>query len=113
MVGWHHWLNGHELEEAPGIGDRQGSLASMGSQRLRHDWATELTDWPKHCYWWMDLIYGFKYWKKFSVVIVILFFTLFWFWTPGSPCLLMLMGVTGKHEIQKLFYTDNLELLYL
>ena len=21
MVGWHHWLNGHELEQAPGVGD--------------------------------------------------------------------------------------------
>ena len=27
MVGWHHQLNGHELEQAPGVGDRQGSLA--------------------------------------------------------------------------------------
>ena len=27
MVGWHHRLNGHELEKAPGVGDGQGSLA--------------------------------------------------------------------------------------
>ena len=27
MVGWHHWLNGHEFEQALGIGDGQGSLA--------------------------------------------------------------------------------------
>ena len=27
MVGWHHWLNGHESEQALGIGDGQGSLA--------------------------------------------------------------------------------------
>ena len=27
MVGWHHWLNGHEYEQAPGDGDGQGSLA--------------------------------------------------------------------------------------
>ena len=27
MVGWHHWLNGHEFEQALGDGDRQGSLA--------------------------------------------------------------------------------------
>ena len=26
MVGWHHWLNGHESEWAPGDGDGQGSL---------------------------------------------------------------------------------------
>ena len=27
MVGWHHRLDGHELEQAPGVGDGQGSLA--------------------------------------------------------------------------------------
>ena len=26
MVGWHHQLNGHELEQAPGDGKGQGSL---------------------------------------------------------------------------------------
>ena len=25
--GWHHWLKGHESEQAPGDGERQGSLA--------------------------------------------------------------------------------------
>ena len=27
MVGWHHWLDGHEFEQAPGVDDGQGSLA--------------------------------------------------------------------------------------
>ena len=27
MVGWHYRLDGHEFEEALGVGDRQGSLA--------------------------------------------------------------------------------------
>ena len=27
MVGWHHRLNGHEFEPAPGVGDGQGILA--------------------------------------------------------------------------------------
>ena len=26
MVGWHHWLNGHEIEQALGVGDGQGGL---------------------------------------------------------------------------------------
>ena len=26
MVGWHRRLNGHEFEQAPGVGDGQGSL---------------------------------------------------------------------------------------
>ena len=37
MVGWHHRINGHELEQT------QGSLAcwSMGLQRVGHNWAIE------------------------------------------------------------------------
>ena len=27
MVGWHHQLNGQEFEQAPGVGNGQGSLA--------------------------------------------------------------------------------------
>ena len=27
MVGWHHQLDGHEFEQASGIGDGQGSLS--------------------------------------------------------------------------------------
>ena len=45
-VGWHHWLNGHESDEqALGASDGTGKpdmLQSMGSQRVAHDWATEL-----------------------------------------------------------------------
>ena len=26
MVGWHNWRDGHEFEQALGVGDRQGSL---------------------------------------------------------------------------------------
>ena len=37
MVGWHQWLDGHEFEQALGVGDRQGVLQSMGLQRVRHD----------------------------------------------------------------------------
>ena len=37
MVGWHHRLHGHEFEQAPGVGDGQGSQASIGSQRVEPD----------------------------------------------------------------------------
>ena len=39
MVGWHHQLDGHEFEQALGVGDGQGSLACCspwGSQRVGH-----------------------------------------------------------------------------
>ena len=37
MAGWHHRLDGHEFELALGVGDWQGMLQSMESQRVRHD----------------------------------------------------------------------------
>ena len=32
MVGWHHWLNGHEFEEVPGYGEGQGNLMCCSLQ---------------------------------------------------------------------------------
>ena len=44
MVGWHHRFNGHEFEQALGVGDGQGSLVwcSPWGCKVGHDWATEL-----------------------------------------------------------------------
>ena len=36
MVGWHHWLDGHEFEQAPGVGDGQGSLACCSPCKESH-----------------------------------------------------------------------------
>ena len=43
MVGWCHWLNGHEFEQTPGDGEGQVSLVccSHWGHRVGHDWATE------------------------------------------------------------------------
>ena len=30
MVGWHHWLDGHEFEQAPGVAvDREAYCAAV------------------------------------------------------------------------------------
>ena len=45
MAGWHHRLDGPESVWTPGVGDGQGGpgmLRFMGSQRVGHDWVTEL-----------------------------------------------------------------------
>ena len=44
MVGWHHWLNGHEFGNSGSWcwTGRPGMLQFMGSQRVGHEWATEL-----------------------------------------------------------------------
>ena len=44
MVGWHHQLNAHEFEQAPGDGEGQGSLvccSPWGHKDVGHNWATE------------------------------------------------------------------------
>ena len=44
MVGWHHRLDGYEFEQSPGdVKDREAwyAVVTMGSQGIRHDWATE------------------------------------------------------------------------
>ena len=53
MVGWHHWLNGHEFEQMLADSDGQGSLACCGLlQRVGH----ELSDWTMNLHNWMQLI---------------------------------------------------------
>ena len=47
MVGWHHWLNGHEFEQAPGAGDRHGSLASCSPWGRKESDVTEGLNWTE------------------------------------------------------------------
>ena len=42
MAGWHHWLDGHEFEWTPGVGDGQGCLASCDSWGRKE---SDMTEW--------------------------------------------------------------------
>ena len=64
MIWWHHWLDGHEFEQALGVGDGQGSLACCGSWGCYKSAMTEQLNWPeliptersayyKHVAWWI------------------------------------------------------------
>ena len=45
MVGWHHWLDGHEFEQALGVHDGQGGLAALQSMGLHtRKWLTNWTE---------------------------------------------------------------------
>ena len=47
MVGWHHRLNGHEFEQAPGVGDGQGGLVCCKPWgRKESDVTKQLNDKP-------------------------------------------------------------------
>ena len=41
MVGWHHQLDGHEGEQALGVGDGQGSLLCCSTQCCKESDTTE------------------------------------------------------------------------
>ena len=41
MVGWHHWLNGHEFEQAPGDGEGQGSLVCCSPWGCKEIWLSD------------------------------------------------------------------------
>ena len=45
MVGWHHRLNGHKFEQAPGVGDGQGSPMCCSPRSLKELNATEWLNW--------------------------------------------------------------------
>ena len=47
MVGWHHLLNGHEFEQAPGVGERQGSLAWCSPWGHKESDTTEQMKWTE------------------------------------------------------------------
>ena len=45
MIGWHHWLSGHEFEQTPGDSDGQGSLACCSPWGRKELDTTEQLNW--------------------------------------------------------------------
>ena len=58
MVGWHHWLNGHECEQAWGDGDGQGSLVCCSPWGHKESDMTEQLNWisETHNHWYKQYI---------------------------------------------------------
>ena len=47
MVGWHHWLNGHEFQQALGVGDGQGGLVCCSPWGFKESDTTEQLKWTE------------------------------------------------------------------
>ena len=56
MVGWHHRLNGHEFEQALGVGDGQGGLVCYSPWSCKESHTTERWNWT-------ELIMGRGVWR--------------------------------------------------
>ena len=62
MVGWHHWLNGHEFEQTPGDSGEHRSLAGCSSCGCKESYRTEWLNWT-------ELKYDKKYLYDFSFTL--------------------------------------------
>ena len=68
MVGWHHRLNGHEFEQALGVGNGQGSLACCGPRITKS--RTRLSNWTElNC---PILCYPVSIWTSLPLIIHII-----------------------------------------
>ena len=87
MVGWHHWLCGHEFEQAQGDREGQGSLlcihGNAKSQTWLSNWRTTTTKWFSE-YLFTHMFsqrLAFKKWKLWSKIYV---HFLCWYTLPCS-----------------------------
>ena len=77
MIGWHHWLNGHEFEEIPGVGDGQGGLACCGSWGGRESDTTERLNWTEVMIIQDDIWDSFLNWMEGVCLLNIHFYSIF------------------------------------
>ena len=68
MVGWHHRLNGHEFEQAPGISDGQEGLVCCSPWGRKESGMTEQLNWT-------DLMLSYIFYLWWSTIFVYPFFS--------------------------------------
>ena len=96
MAGWHHWCNGHDFEQALGVGDGEGSLACCCPWCCKQSDTSERLDWTE---------------LNGSVVQLA-----FWMITTGwyvkgsftySPCNLKTMSLFATNEKESSFFPPS------
>ena len=60
MFGWHHQHNGHEFEQAPGVGYGQGSLTCCSPWVHKELDTTEWLNWTEQLFWKNTLAVSYK-----------------------------------------------------
>ena len=60
IVGWHHQLDGHDFEQAPGVSDGHRSLEL---QRVRHNWVDELNWTELNLYLFQIKVFSYYFWQ--------------------------------------------------
>ena len=95
---FHHWLNGHEFEQTPGIGDGQGSLTCCSPWGRKESDTTEQLTWTDlddlvdfilqfvnvmyHIDWFADTEKSLHPWDKSHLIMVYDFYGITDSWIP-------------------------------
>ena len=69
IVGWHHWLNGHEFEQTQGGGEGQGSLARCSS--WGHEESDTIRDWTTMTNSWFTMFQVCRKWFNYIYLLYI------------------------------------------
>ena len=108
MVGWHHWLNGHEFEQALGVGGGQGSLMYCSPWGCKESDMTEQLSTAQH-----SQSYGFFnshvwMWELDHKETWVWVSSRSWWWT-GKPGVLQSMGSqrAGHDWVTELNWTES------
>ena len=79
IVGWHHWLDGHESEQALGVGDGQGSLKCCSPWGCKGSDTTEHLNWtePNSCNFTLSDLFFCCLWSAVNLIQSIFYFKIF------------------------------------
>ena len=97
MAEWHHWLDGHESEWTPGVGDRQGDLVCCDSRGHKESDTTEQLNWTELN-------------PTANIILFFLIFKIFFLWFIlflKFKCLGQIVEESMKFINGKLFFLNN------
>ena len=86
-----------------------GVLQSMGSQRVRQDWVTEMSDWSQGCttfFFFCNFLFSSKGKKLMKIK------SSKWYWSPGISCLTRNSNTGNLHHVLILSFL-NCEIYFL
>ena len=109
MVGWHHWLNGHEFGWITEVGDGQGGLACCSSWGHKKSDTTERLNWSVCLMYWSGPMLG-----TYIFAIVISSYWIDSFIIMQYPSLLLPIVFVSKYFLSDIsFDTPALSSIYM
>ena len=101
IVGWHHWLDGHESEQTLGESEGQGAWCTA-AHRVAKSW-TRLRDWTKDRHYLFDPSITEKVKLKFPALLLN-FIKMLLYSAITFVCVIVFQHCCGVHACVEFFY---------